>query len=536
MTASRSARRGFVRARNASRRIGAGRFAAWRSRTGLKLFVVLMLALLPLGMIAVVGTVQTIRTVELERVAGLNLAAAEGASQLLGEINSDRSTMRLVANYLEAQPSRTDICRRAKAQLTEHSRDFAFAMFAVDGRMICRSGPVSSTYHPGGASLFDQQATILTDPARLLVRIDSMEGKVRGIISYTPQELARRSGRQPRGGYVGLSLVRGAETLQLTPAGSGPADENIDRATVPLNLGALRFVMATQRPPIDMLRFAATILPIIMWLAAAGVGWWIVNRYLIVPLIGLNRYVAAYQPGTMLGDLPADATLAQEITTLGNTFREIAEDVVEHEAQLADALVQQRALTREVHHRVKNNLQIIASLINLHSRASATPEAAEAYASIQRRVDALSVVHRNHYAAAEYSRGIDAQALISELASGLRGSAPTRHLAIRVSADHVYLSQDVAVPTAFLITELVELAILNGHGSAILIALLRVEDVEDVAELSVSADSLRGGPEIERLLEDRFGRVLTGLSRQLRAPLAYDAEHGVYSMRISVRN
>ncbi|MET0365048.1 MAG: sensor histidine kinase [Sphingobium sp.] len=526
----------LARARKASRLIGAGRLGAWGSATGLKMFVVLMLALLPLGVVAVIGTVQTIRTVEMERVAGLNLAAAEGASRLLGEINADRSTIRLVANYLEDQPSRTDICRRANAQLRGHDRDFGFAMFDDDGRLICRSGEVSDVYHAGGAGLFDQQATILSDTHRLLVRINSMRGHVRGIISYAPEELSERTGLSTHGsGYLSLSLDRGKERLALSSSGRAPGTEEIDRATAPLNLGGLQFVMSTERPPVDMLRFAATILPIFMWFAAAAVGWWVVNHYLIRPLIGLNRYVAAYQPGTMLGPLPADATLAQEITTLGETFREIAEDVVEHEAQLADALVHQRALTREVHHRVKNNLQIIASLINLHSRASATPDAADAYASIQRRVDALSVVHRNHYASAEYNQGIDAQALISELASGLRGSSPGGHLAIRVAADHLYLTQDVAVPTAFLITELVELAILSGHGSPVLVALRRDAEEEEMAELSITSEALRKGDEIDRLLEESFGRVLTGLSRQLRAPLTYDPAEGRYSMRIAVR-
>lgn len=545
MKNSRSVRRRLARARKASRLIGGDRLGLWRSGTGFKMFAVLMLALLPLGVVAVIGTVQTIRTVEMERVAGLNLSATEGASRLLGEINGDRSTVRLVANYLEDHPGRTDICRRAGLQLRNHDRAFDFAMFDAEGRPICASGDAPRTYDPGGTKLFDQQATISPITGRLLVRTNSAKGRIQGLISYSPAQLAARAGvRPPVGRYLRLSLRRGADELRLDSRGAAVAADAVDRATAPLNLGGLDFVMATERPPVDLLRFLATILPIFMWFAAAGIGWWVVNRYLIRPLIGLNRYVAAYQPGAMLGPLPADSTLAQEITTLGETFREIAEDVVEHESQLADALSHQRALTREVHHRVKNNLQIIASLINLHSRSSATPEAAEAYASIQRRVDALSVVHRNHYAASEYSHGIDAQALISELASGLRGSAPGGQLPIRVAVDHVYLSQDVAVPTAFLITEMVELAILSGHGKAVLVA-LRLDGggqgqrapvgVDSMAELSVTSEALLPGPDMERLLEERFGRVLTGLSRQLRSPLDYDAAGGRYTMRIAVR-
>ena len=535
MNGTGSARQRFVRAQALSRRLGGGVFGTWGSTTGFKMFAVLMIALLPLGIIAVLGTLQTIRTVEMERVAGLTLSASEGASHLLGEINADRQTMRLVANHLEGNPGGTGICRRAAAQLREHDRDFGFAMFG-DGGVLCRAGIAPAAYHPGGTDLYDQQATLLPRAGRLLVRINGQQGRVKGIISYDAAELAEMTGLRIRAnGYLGLSLFRDGGSLTLLDRGARPDAAHTDRAVSPLNLGALKFMMTTERPPIDVLRFAATLLPIFMWFAAAAVGWWVVNRYLIRPLINLNRYVAAYQPGSVLGPLPADVTLAREITTLGDTFREIAEDVVEHEGQLANALIHQRALTREVHHRVKNNLQIIASLINLHSRASTAPEAADAYASIQRRVDALSVVHRNHYASAEQSQGIDAQALISELASGLRGSSPGGRLQIKVAGDNLYLSQDVAVPVAFLITELVELAILGGAQQPVLVALRHVEDEEGMADLSVTSGSLLPGPEVDLLLEQRFERVLTGLSRQLRAPLRRDADEGSYTIKVSAR-
>src|SRR3546814_20518295 len=75
-----------------------------------------------------------------------------------------------------------------------------------------------------------------------------------------------------------------------------------------------------------------------------------------------------------------------------------------------------------------------------------------AYISIQRRVDALSVVHRNHYAELEVHPGIGVRSLISELSVSLRGSMPedAPNVAIHVQSDHLFVSQDVAVPVAFL--------------------------------------------------------------------------------------
>eukprot|EP00456_Euglypha_rotunda_P050746 TRINITY_DN40879_c0_g2_i2.p2 TRINITY_DN40879_c0_g2~~TRINITY_DN40879_c0_g2_i2.p2 ORF type:complete len:169 (+),score=51.57 TRINITY_DN40879_c0_g2_i2:113-619(+) len=148
-----------------------------------------------------------------------------------------------------------------------------------------------------------------------------------------------------------------------------------------------------------------------MWFAAAAIGWFVVNRLLIRPLVLLRRVVAAYQPGEVLEPMQRVRTPAQEIVALGETFREISEDVATHEAEMAEGLDTQRKLTREVHHRVKNNLQIIASLISLHARSAHEAVAIEAYASIQRRVDALSVVHRNHFAELEENRGVGVRPL-----------------------------------------------------------------------------------------------------------------------------
>ena len=91
---------------------------------------------------------------------------------------------------------------------------------------------------------------------------------------------------------------------------------------------------------------------------------------------------------------------------------------------MAGALEGQRRLVREVHHRVKNNLQVVASLLNIHGRSAEAAEARAAYDSISRRVGALSIVHRNHFAEMEENRGIALRPLLSELAAELRAGAP----------------------------------------------------------------------------------------------------------------
>jgi two-component sensor histidine kinase len=276
-------------------------------------------------------------------------------------------------------------------------------------------------------------------------------------------------------------------------------------------------------------------LPLLMWFAAAWIGWFVVNRLLIRPLVELQRVVAAYHPGEVLQPMRRIRTPAQEISTLAETFREISEDVATHEAEMAEGLDRQRKLTREVHHRVKNNLQIIASLINLHARSSKAPEAINAYASIQRRVEALSVVHRNHYAELEENRGVGVRSLMSELSASLRATAPSNgsRFVMQVDSDDVHVTQDVAVPVAFLITEIVELAMLTDPTALVRISVRKTAEAGRAA-LTVASAALRPSDALQARLDGQFDRVLQGLSRQLRAPLDYDPAAGSYRITVTV--
>lgn len=507
--------------------------------TGLRMFLVLIVALLPLGVVAVLGTIQTIRNAEMERAAVVRLSAAQGASRLLAALNSDRAALRLVANSLADDSSRTGICQRASRQLQTRAGDVEFGVYDRAGRLLCGS-PGPPPAREVARAFGEQFAWLLSEQGQLGLKVESVQGRIAVVARYTAAQLvAMAEISAPTTGFMEAALTQRGARLWLVRQGVHPDPRRTDHASAPLNLSDIELALVTEQPPVRLMRIAATMLPLFLWIAAAGIGWWVVNRFLIRPLIDLNRQVATYQPGTMLNPTPVGPTLVREITNLAGTFREMAQDVVEHEAQLADALVHQRALTREVHHRVKNNLQIISSLINLHSRAAHGDEAAMAYASIQRRVDALSVVHRNHYAAAEFNRGIDARALISELGSALRASGPGADrggFTIRVDSDHLYLSQDIAVPIAFLITELVELVILSGRPGPVSITLHRQEDMDGMAELSVTADALRPSAEVDLLIAERFGRVLTGLSRQLRATLTHQPGEGRYAILLPARS
>jgi signal transduction histidine kinase len=180
----------------------------------------------------------------------------------------------------------------------------------------------------------------------------------------------------------------------------GPLIRTVDADTTVL-ADRLRLHIHTGAAPLSAAELLMTLLPILMWLGAGLIGWMIVDRLLLKPLVRMQRAVSDYQPGDHNFDLPPLATPAREIRELGVAFDRVTRTVARHESELEAALERQTKLVREVHHRVKNNLQVVASLLNLHARSAKGEDVSAAYASIQRRVDALAVVHRNHYAELE---------------------------------------------------------------------------------------------------------------------------------------
>jgi two-component sensor histidine kinase len=198
---------------------------------------------------------------------------------------------------------------------------------------------------------------------------------------------------------------------------------------------------------------------------------------------------------------------------------------------MTSALEGQRRLVREVHHRVKNNLQVVASLLNIHGRNATASEARSAYAGISRRVGALSIVHRNHYAEMEENRGIALRPLIAELAAELRAGAPesARSLKVDLDIDATNTTQDVAVAVAFLITEIVEFAMIHAPAEPIEIALRRNSEL--TATLTLCSPVLVPDEDgnSEKL---QFERIVAGLAKQLRSTL--DRKLGRYSVDLPI--
>ena len=502
--------------------------------TGAKLFLILSAALLPLALIALFAAQQTTRLADTETRSELRVAAAESAHALGIELIGDMTALRVALEALDADPADAPSCARVQGVFAEQLASGArFSISDRAGRVLCgttRLPPIPITAPPPGGAL----AVGIAPQAGLALAITAPSGRLRATATFPPTalaQIARPTGFVPP--YAAL-LVHTNMRLPLEAMSDlGPLDRT-ETIGVPVGVDGLLFEMSVRSAPISSPLIVAMLLPLLMWAAAAGIGWFVVDRLLIRPLRDLRIRVATYVPGQEIDSAEARQSPAQEIRELGETFRAISRTVASHEAGLAEGLVRQTALTREVHHRVKNNLQVISSLINFHSRGAASAEASAAYASIQRRVDALAVVHRNHFAEIDQGRGLSLRSVICDLASNIRATAPEGSgLSIALDLDSYLATQDVATAVAFLLTELIELAMRVQSDAAIRLS-LKPGDAGGKAVVRISSPALVDSDRLQAELGEGYGRVIEGLSRQLRSKLHHDPLVGAFEIPVNI--
>src|SRR4051794_32066317 len=133
-------------------------------------------------------------------------------------------------------------------------------------------------------------------------------------------------------------------------------------------------------------------------------------------------------------------------------------------------LLSKDATIREIHHRVKNNLQTISSLLRLQGRRLASPEAKAAIEESVRRIRSIALVHET--LAYEAGNTVPFGEIIRPLGRGVEGglTSPDRHIRFTVEGDPGDLPAEVATPLAVVLTELLQNAVEHGfpdNGSGV---------------------------------------------------------------------
>ncbi|HEX6860586.1 MAG TPA: PAS domain-containing protein [Caulobacteraceae bacterium] len=195
-------------------------------------------------------------------------------------------------------------------------------------------------------------------------------------------------------------------------------------------------------------------------------------------------------------------------------------------ADLSRALEQKTALLHEVDHRVKNNLQLISSLLLLQARRNEKPEVKLALKSMLERVNAVATVHRRLFQAEDVQR-FDVAEFVRDLVSDAVGASGRADVVVRLNLERVDVAASKAAPLALVINELLcnalHHAFPGGRTGHIDIGIVR-ENGDFRIEI---ADDGVGMNAAGKDQPPCFGlNIVRLLCQQLRASIDTDSSHG----------
>ena len=142
------------------------------------------------------------------------------------------------------------------------------------------------------------------------------------------------------------------------------------------------------------------------------------------------------------------------VTYFDITARKQAED------RIKAALREKEVLLAEIHHRVKNNLQIVSSMLNFQTFYTNDEQILDILRDCQRRVHSMALIHAQLYRAADLAQ-IDFGGYVENLASELFAAYRTnaQHIALKIEIDDVFFEVKQAIPCGLLINELMSNAL-----------------------------------------------------------------------------
>lgn len=303
--------------------------------------------------------------------------------------------------------------------------------------------------------------------------------------------------------------------------------ENGAAVILPLHLPDLYVVMSWPSEQPTWRRWGALIFtiaaPLLIWMLAVAAGWFAIEVFVARPLSALEasaRNLA--RGGEDATEPPSLDNAPEEIRSLRRTLAAMAKTLRGREQRLVEALAEERALLREVHHRVKNNLQMVASLLNIQARNARDDSEAWGLARAHDRVQLLALVHQRVYSSGEV-RELRVDDLAAEISRQLVQSRG--HLAKDVNLSfHLEPTRadvDRAVPLSFLIGEGVSTALdaLADAGPAALSIHLCQED-DGLVRLAVDSDAVLH----QDVPPSPGSRLIEAFARQLGATVARDPQ------------
>ncbi|MDA8692777.1 ATP-binding protein [Saprospiraceae bacterium] len=196
---------------------------------------------------------------------------------------------------------------------------------------------------------------------------------------------------------------------------------------------------------------------------------------------------------------------------------------------IKESLVEKEALLREIHHRVKNNLQIISSLLNIQSRSITDEKAKEAILIGKNRVHSMSLIHQNLYDKDNLT-GILISNYLPKLVEDINNSYRTSsgNINILSDIDPLELDVDTVIPIGLIVNELITNCLKyafpdNSDGNIH----VKLKEINDHLKLSVSDDGVGMSKELEKERVRAFGhKIIKAFKAKLGAEISISGADG----------
>ncbi len=205
--------------------------------------------------------------------------------------------------------------------------------------------------------------------------------------------------------------------------------------------------------PISLLLKPA-LFPALMWFASMAVAMLSIYTLVLRHITRLRADMDVFAKKRSTESFARRLSMPNEMQALYDNFAQMTDDILREEAGMENALREKNVLIKEVHHRVKNNLQLISSIMNMHIRTAEEDETRSVLLRLQDRVLSLATIHRDLYQS-QYGGLVNAGNLANEIIEKVVEVAmeDSNSIAVKKDIEAVMLYPDQAVPLSLLLSE-----------------------------------------------------------------------------------
>lgn len=235
-------------------------------------------------------------------------------------------------------------------------------------------------------------------------------------------------------------------------------------------------------------------------------------------------------------EIPVDVMLSPAGEDPDSLIMAIVRDITDRqqaEAKITQALAEKETLLKEINHRVKNNLQVIVSLLDLQADASQDETVRALFQDSQDRVRAMALIHETLYQTQNYVR-IPFADYLDRLVQAVLGAQGINRAQIKITmhADPLSFNLDTAIPCGLIVNELItnclKHAFPQGRSGQITVTLRR--ENSNAILLSVADDGVGWPPDFDRENTQSLGLSLVRvLARQIGAEYHFSGANGTCS-------